>query len=119
MPPDCHDQCAADAAKTSPGTCGCGVADTDSDGDGYANRIEALEGDPGRGALAGQVHEALADVDPHDLDALLPQRTAVATRAAAHVEDPHPRLESELVEMEEDEAREFLAEPFPVIERDE
>jgi hypothetical protein len=32
--PDCSDNCLSDPAKTDPGACGCGVADTDSDGDG-------------------------------------------------------------------------------------
>jgi len=31
---DVCDGCAADPAKSAPGVCGCGVADTDSDGDG-------------------------------------------------------------------------------------
>jgi len=32
--PDLLDDCPNDAAKTDPGDCGCGVADTDTDGDG-------------------------------------------------------------------------------------
>lgn len=32
--PDCLDGCPNDPAKTNPGSCGCGVADTDSDADG-------------------------------------------------------------------------------------
>ena len=31
---DCDDGCPSDPGKTSPGACGCGVADSDSDGDG-------------------------------------------------------------------------------------
>jgi hypothetical protein len=31
------DECPSDGAKTDPGQCGCGVADTDSDADGVAN----------------------------------------------------------------------------------
>jgi hypothetical protein len=34
---DCADGCPSDANKTSPGACGCGVADTDSDNDGVPN----------------------------------------------------------------------------------
>ena len=34
---DCKDGCPADPAKTEPGQCGCGVADTDSDSDGTAD----------------------------------------------------------------------------------
>lgn len=37
---DVCDGCASDAAKTSPGQCGCGNADTDSDGDGVADCID-------------------------------------------------------------------------------
>lgn len=32
--------CPADASKTAPGVCGCGVADTDSDGDSYSDCID-------------------------------------------------------------------------------
>ncbi|MDD1718891.1 MAG: PEGA domain-containing protein, partial [Methanoregulaceae archaeon] len=31
--PDCRDRCPVDSHKTAPGTCGCGVPDTDTDGD--------------------------------------------------------------------------------------
>ena len=34
---DVCDGCPGDPAKTSPGACGCGVADTDTDGDGVAD----------------------------------------------------------------------------------
>jgi hypothetical protein len=34
---DCIDGCPNDPAKTAPGICGCGVADTDTDGDGTAD----------------------------------------------------------------------------------
>jgi subtilisin-like proprotein convertase family protein len=34
---DCEDLCPSDAAKTSPGVCGCGTADTDTDADGVAD----------------------------------------------------------------------------------
>ncbi|MBL8877646.1 MAG: thrombospondin type 3 repeat-containing protein [Phycisphaerales bacterium] len=37
---DACDGCASDAAKTTPGQCGCGNADTDSDGDGVADCID-------------------------------------------------------------------------------
>ena len=42
---DCRDGCAGDPAKTSPGACGCGVADTDRDGDGTADCIDGCPGD--------------------------------------------------------------------------
>ncbi|MFZ1617033.1 MAG: alpha/beta fold hydrolase, partial [Flavobacteriales bacterium] len=36
LTPDCNDHCPTDPLKTDPGTCGCGVADTDTDLDGTA-----------------------------------------------------------------------------------
>ena len=39
------DQCPADPAKTEPGICGCGTADTDSDTDGTADCIDGCPGD--------------------------------------------------------------------------
>jgi hypothetical protein len=40
------DGCPNDPAKTSPGTCGCGVADTDSDGDGTPNCVDGCPNNP-------------------------------------------------------------------------
>ncbi|MFN2427192.1 MAG: MopE-related protein [Candidatus Binatia bacterium] len=45
--PDCLDACAADPAKTAPGACGCGVADTDSNANGVADCNETLRADVG------------------------------------------------------------------------
>ena len=42
---DCNDGCPNDINKTSPGTCGCGVADTDSDGDGTKNCVDGCPND--------------------------------------------------------------------------
>jgi hypothetical protein len=47
---DCADACPADPAKTSPGACGCGVADTDSDGDGIPNCHDSCPADAEPGA---------------------------------------------------------------------
>ena len=44
--PDDEDGCPNDAAKTSPGACGCGNADTDSDGDGTPNCNDDCPNDP-------------------------------------------------------------------------
>ncbi|MFO0872557.1 MAG: M12 family metallo-peptidase [Phycisphaerales bacterium] len=40
------DGCPNDPLKTSPGACGCGVADTDSDGDGTPNCNDGCPNDP-------------------------------------------------------------------------
>ena len=47
---DCIDGCPNDPAKTAPGICGCGVADTDSDGDGTANCNDGCPNDPAKTA---------------------------------------------------------------------
>ena len=43
--PDCRDGaidfCPADAAKTTPGTCGCGVSDADANGNGVPDCLDA------------------------------------------------------------------------------
>jgi hypothetical protein len=44
--PNCLDGCPNDPLKTSPGVCGCGVADTDSDNDGTPNCIDGCPNDP-------------------------------------------------------------------------
>ncbi|MBI3250188.1 MAG: PD40 domain-containing protein [Deltaproteobacteria bacterium] len=46
--PDDADGCPADPAKTAPGSCGCGVADTDSDGDGAPDCTDACPSDAGK-----------------------------------------------------------------------
>jgi hypothetical protein len=45
---DCLDGCPGDALKTSPGICGCGVADVDSDGDGTPDCIDGCPSDPNK-----------------------------------------------------------------------
>ena len=39
---DCTDDCPDDPDKGAPGTCGCGVPDTDTDGDGLSDGDEVL-----------------------------------------------------------------------------
>ena len=56
------DLCPSDAAKTLPGICGCGVADTDSDGDGSADCIESCDTDPLK-TSPGQCGCNVADTD--------------------------------------------------------
>jgi hypothetical protein len=41
---DCTDTCPADAGKTAPGACGCGVADADTNGNGIADCLETCTG---------------------------------------------------------------------------
>jgi len=43
---DACDGCPNDPAKTSPGACGCGVADADSDGDGTPDCVDGCPSDP-------------------------------------------------------------------------
>jgi hypothetical protein len=45
---DACDGCPDDPAKTDPGTCGCGVADTDGDGDGTPDCIDGCPNDPNK-----------------------------------------------------------------------
>jgi hypothetical protein len=47
---DGADGCPTDPGKSTPGICGCGVADTDSDGDGTANCNDACSSDPSKTA---------------------------------------------------------------------
>lgn len=51
-PPDADaavvDDCPDDPAKTEPGICGCGVADTDTDGDGSADCVDLCPDDPAK-----------------------------------------------------------------------
>ncbi len=46
--PDCIDNCPSDPAKTNPGSCGCGVADTDSDSDGTPDCTDNCPSDPSK-----------------------------------------------------------------------
>jgi M6 family metalloprotease-like protein len=54
--------CPNDPAKTVPGLCGCGVADTDSDGDGKADCIDGCPGDKNK-ANPGICGCGVADTD--------------------------------------------------------
>ena len=47
---NCIDGCPSDVAKTAPGVCGCGTADSDSDGDGTADCIDGCPTDPAKTA---------------------------------------------------------------------
>src|SRR3546814_13435819 len=58
------------------------------------------EGGARRSIGAGQVDEALADVDADDLHPPTGEGVGVATRAAPDVEDPHPGFEAQHVDEE-------------------
>jgi len=85
--PDCFDECPADANKTSPGTCGCGVADVDTDGDGVEDCLDQCPSDPDKldpGFCGCGVPDADADgdnvpdcvdADPADPNVPVPQGT--------------------------------------------
>jgi hypothetical protein len=59
---DACDACFQDPTKTSPGVCGCGIADTDSDGDGTADCNDSCPSDPGKTA-PGACGCGIADTD--------------------------------------------------------
>lgn len=59
---DACDGCPFDGNKTSPGACGCGVADTDSDGDSVPNCFDGCPTDPGK-TSPGVCGCGVADVD--------------------------------------------------------
>jgi len=63
---NCVDGCPNDPAKTAPGQCGCGVADTDTDGDGTLNCLDGCPNDPLKVA-PGTCGCGVADTDT-DLD---------------------------------------------------
>ena len=81
---DVCDQCPNDPAKTSPGACGCGVADTDSDGDGTPDCHDNCPVDPNKtepGACGCGIADTDSDGDgtpnchdgcPADPDKLVP-----------------------------------------------
>lgn len=49
-PGEIVDECPDDPNKTSPGVCGCGVADTDGDGDGLPDCVDGCPEDPQKDA---------------------------------------------------------------------
>ena len=65
---------APDAAKTAPGQCGCGIADTDADGDGIADCVDACPLDAANDAdgdgVCGNVDNCpfVANADQTDSD---------------------------------------------------
>ena len=60
--PDSDDLCPVDPAKTSPGACGCGVADIDSDGDGISDCDDLCPVDPAK-TSPGACGCGVADID--------------------------------------------------------
>jgi hypothetical protein len=59
---DACDGCPDDPAKTDPGICGCGIADTDSDGDGTADCNDQCPDDSDK-VVPGQCGCGVADAD--------------------------------------------------------
>jgi hypothetical protein len=59
---DCNDGCPNDPNKVAPGTCGCGVADTDSDNDGTPDCNDQCPNDPGK-VVPGTCGCGVADTD--------------------------------------------------------
>jgi len=60
--PNANDGCPADAAKVAPGTCGCGVPDTDTDGDNTPDCLDGCPADPAKTA-PGACGCGVADTD--------------------------------------------------------
>ena len=73
---DCADDCPNDPNKTSPGICGCDVADEDSDGDGIADCIDGcpndiLKTEPGNCGCGVPESDVFGDIDcdgDYDID---------------------------------------------------
>jgi len=66
--PDCTDGCDNDPNKTSPGTCGCGVPDTNTDGDSALDCQEECDSDPNKtspGVCGCGVPDVDTDSDGH------------------------------------------------------
>lgn len=61
-PIDCFDLCPNDPNKTDPGTCGCGIPDTDSDSDGTPDCIDNCPTDPNK-TQAGICGCGITDID--------------------------------------------------------
>jgi pimeloyl-ACP methyl ester carboxylesterase len=57
---NCGDLCPQDPAKTTPGACGCGVADTDADGDGVPDCNDNCDAAP-NGSQADQDGDGVGD----------------------------------------------------------
>jgi hypothetical protein len=59
---DCSDGCPNDADKTSPGACGCDVANTNTDGDTFADCVDGCPNDPLKSS-PGQCGCGVAEID--------------------------------------------------------
>lgn len=65
---DVCDDCPADALKTEPGICGCGVSDVDSDGDGIPNCNDQGGSDNGNSNTNGNTNDNTDDDNENDND---------------------------------------------------
>lgn len=85
---DSVDGCPNDAAKTSPGQCGCGVADIDTDGDAVADCADGCPADiakiaPGACGCGIPDTDANANGTPDCLDTIPPPAPATAAGCCA------------------------------------
>ncbi|WP_167619886.1 CehA/McbA family metallohydrolase [Maribellus sediminis] len=86
---DCLDGCPDDANKTTPGDCGCGIADTDTDNDGIADCIDGCPNDPNK-TEPGDCGCGVADTDADNdgisdcIDPCIAQTTGFTDNSLSH-----------------------------------
>lgn len=92
---DACDGCPTDPAKTAPGACECGTADTDSDGDGVADCADGCPTDPAKsspGACGCGIPEVDSDGDgtPNCVDGCPndPHKAAPGACGCGNAEEP-------------------------------
>ncbi len=81
---NCNEDCGNDSSKTSPGTCGCGVADTDTDADSSADCDDECDSDASKSEV-GRCGCGVSDADSNGnsvADCLDPTSSTVPRRGS-------------------------------------